>query len=182
MISGNAIHLRALEPADIDLMYEWENDTAIWPVSGTIAPFSRHTMEQFIKLAHHDIYTNKQLRLAIDKKNNYKLNGTTVGFIDLFEFDPAHMRAGVGILVGKLEERRKGHALEALNLLSKYAFSVLNLHQLYCHIHVNNEAIIKLFSAAGYKCSGELIDWTLNNGSWVNVYLMQKVNFNYNGM
>ncbi len=63
MIAGTNIALRALEPSDVDLMYVWENDLSIWPVSGTIAPFSRHTMEQFISTSHQDIYTNKQLTL-----------------------------------------------------------------------------------------------------------------------
>lgn len=176
MINGKNIFLRALEPTDINLMYEWENDTDIWPVSGTLTPFSRHTMEQFVKVAHQDIYTNKQLRLAIEIKPSNKTRGETIGYLDLFDFEPAHLRAGVGILVGKKENRRKGYALESLNLLSNYAFNVLHLHQLFCHVHVNNEPSIRLFSAAGYKCSGEMSDWTLSSGSWVNVYFMQKVN------
>ena len=147
MIQGKKILLRSLETADINLMYEWENDTSIWPVSGTLTPFSRYTMEQFVKLAHQDIYTSRQLRLAIDRKINDQ-NTETVGYIDLFDFEPAHMRAGVGILIAKKDFRRKGFALESLQLLSGYAFNILHLHQLYCHVHVNNEASIRLFSSA----------------------------------
>ncbi|HEX5002250.1 MAG TPA: GNAT family protein [Bacteroidia bacterium] len=176
MINGKKISLRALEPADIDLMYEWENDTTIWEVSGTLTPFARYTMEQFVKSANQDIFTTRQLRLAIDEKTTKKNNPVTIGYIDLYEFDPANMRAGVGILIGDKESRRKGFGLEALNLLSDYAFRILNLHQLFCHVHVNNEASIRLFSSAGFSLSGELQDWTLQNGNWVNVFLMQKVN------
>ena len=45
-IEGRTIRLRAVEPGDVDLMYEWENDCDIWPVSGTTEPFSRHQLEQ----------------------------------------------------------------------------------------------------------------------------------------
>ena len=38
-IEGRTIRLRAVEPGDVDLMYEWENDYDIWPVSGTTEPF-----------------------------------------------------------------------------------------------------------------------------------------------
>lgn len=176
MINGKNIALRALEPSDIDKMYAWENDTDIWPVSGTLTPFSRHTMEQFVKVAHQDIYTNRQLRMAIQTKASAGKHSETIGYLDLYDFEPAHLRAGVGILVADKKNRRKGYALESLNLLSSYAFKVLNLHQLFCHVHVNNEPSIRLFSAAGYKCNGEMADWTLSNGSWVNVYFMQKVN------
>jgi len=176
MINGKKITLRALEPADIDLMYEWENDTAIWEVSGTLTPFARYTMEQFIKSANQDIFTTRQLRLAIDDRTVKKNNLPTIGYIDLFEFDPANMRAGVGILIGDKDSRKKGFGLEALHLLTDYAFRILNLHQLFCHVHVNNEASIRLFSSAGFSLAGELQDWTLQNGTWVNVYLMQKIN------
>ena len=174
MLSGKKVTLRALEPSDIDLMYQWENDMSNWDVSGTLHPFSRFTMEQFVKSAHQDIYTTRQLRMAIDMTGDADGSGKTVGYIDLYEFDPAHLRAGVGILIGDTSARRKGLALESLNLLSTYAFNVLNLHQLFCHVHVNNEASIRLFSAAGYALAGELRDWTLRNGSWVNVFVMQK--------
>jgi diamine N-acetyltransferase len=175
MISGKKILLRALEPSDIGIMYDWENDPLNWPVSGTLTPFSRYTMEQFVNAANQDIFTNKQLRLAIDRKAEDRGAAETIGYIDLYDFDPAHLRAGVGILVGNKDHRRKGYALESLQMLSQYAYMTLRLHQLYCHIHVNNEPSIRLFSAAGFKCAGELVDWTLHNGSWVNVYFMQKM-------
>ncbi len=175
MISGKNILLRALEPDDIGIMYEWENDPLNWPVSGTLTPFSRYTMEQFVNASNQDIFTSKQLRLAIDTKTNQNGEPKTIGYIDLYDFDPAHLRAGVGILIGKKNQRGKGFGLESLHLLSKYAFGTLRLHQLYCHIQVNNEPSIRLFSAAGFKCTGELVDWTLHNGAWVNVYFMQKM-------
>ena len=42
MITGKTIYLRALEPTDIDLLYDWENDVALWDVAETFVPFSRH--------------------------------------------------------------------------------------------------------------------------------------------
>lgn len=178
MISGRFVTLRALEPSDIELMYNWENDTSIWDVSGTFTPFSRYTMEEFVKAAHQDIFSTRQLRLAIDLKPTETSAAKTIGYIDLYEFEPVHHRAGVGILIGDRESRKKGLGLESLQLLSRYAFSVLNLHQLFCHIHANNEASIRLFSAAGYALAGELRDWTLQSDNWVNVYVMQKLNSN----
>ena len=47
-IEGTICRLRALEPDDLDTMYRWENDTNIWRVSGTTAPFSRHSLMRLI--------------------------------------------------------------------------------------------------------------------------------------
>ena len=58
-LEGRTTRLRALEPGDIDLMYAWENDTAVWSVSGTLAPFSRHTLERFIQEQQFDIFQTR---------------------------------------------------------------------------------------------------------------------------
>ncbi|MFM7055051.1 MAG: GNAT family N-acetyltransferase [Bacteroidota bacterium] len=173
MIKGERINLRAVEPYDRDLMYAWENDTRNWHVSGTLSPFSKHTVDEFLKNAKEDIYTSRQLRLAIDL--NEHPQPRTIGYIDLFDFEPPHRRAGVGVLIGEQSDRGKGLATESLQLLCGYAKDVLNLHQLYCHIHQDNHSSIKLFTKAGFVPCGELKDWTFVSGQWKHVGVFQKL-------
>ena len=70
MISEN-IKLRALEPSDVQLLFEWENDLSIWHLSNTIAPFSKFDLEQYILNSDKDIYSSKQ----IDRKST-RLNSS----------------------------------------------------------------------------------------------------------
>ncbi len=176
MINGKNINLRAVEPHDLELLYKWENNTDIWPVSGTLTPFSKKVMKEFIDNAREDIYTAKQLRLAIDLNMIGDPENKTIGYIDLYDFDPPNRKAGVGILIGDEPSRRKGHGLEALNLLCHYAFSILQLHQLFCNIHANNEPSLRLFESAGFLCNAELKDWAFNDGKWTDVKVLQKIN------
>jgi len=67
-LKGDLIYLRALEPEDLDFIYEIENDEDIWQVSNTQTPYSRFLIRQYLENAHQDIYEAKQLRLAICKK------------------------------------------------------------------------------------------------------------------
>ena len=60
------IVLRALEPSDIDLLYQWENDKKIWQGSNTLVPFSRYILKQYIENSYKDIYEMKQQRFMID--------------------------------------------------------------------------------------------------------------------
>ncbi len=175
MIRGTRIRLRAIEPNDIDLMYHWENNVDIWPLSGTTQPFSKKTMIDFVENSHNDIYINKQLRLAIEKMNSDSQNGQTIGYIDLFDFDPTNRRAGVGILIADTDSRRQGFGLEAIELLCKYGADIIHLHQLFCNVHENNQASINLFKAAGFSKCGQLSDWSLQNGNWVNAIVMQRI-------
>lgn len=175
MIRGNSVLLRALEPSDVDLMMIYENDTEVWPVSGTLSPYSRYTLEQYYKNSIQDIYTAKQMRMAIEIITEIPERGSTIGFIDLFDFDPQQRRAGVGILIGDKTKREKGYATEAMQLLMRYSFDTLNLHQLYCHIENSNEASLRLFQRTGFRTCGVLRDWILYAGQWHDVTLMQLV-------
>lgn len=167
-LKGTSISLRALEPEDLNVLYRWENDTSCWLVSGTLVPFSKHVLTEYISNAHVDIFTSKQLRLVIEKEGK-----TPVGCVDLFDFDPKNKRAGVGILIGETSERQKGYASEALDLLIQYAFSILDLHQLYCHISEDNSTSLQLFTGKGFQETGKKLDWIYDNGKWVNVCIFQ---------
>ena len=90
-LEGKLIRLRAVEPDDVEPMYRWENDPAVWHVSGTLAPFSRHQLQRFVDEQQFDIYQTRQMRLIIEALET----GRPVGALDLFEFEPQHRRAGV---------------------------------------------------------------------------------------
>lgn len=175
-LENSRIKLRALEPSDIELLYLWENDTNLWHVSDTLSPFSRDVLQQYIKSAHKDIHEQKQLRLAIDVKDNDMYH--TVGLLDLFDIDFLHRRAGVGVLIYATEDRKKGYAANALQLLISYCFGLLGLHQLYCHVPQNNVASIRLFKSVGFEHTGTLKEWRKIPFGWQDVQLMQRLNKN----
>ncbi len=175
-LSGEHIKLRAIEPSDLDVLYEWENDPENWLVSNTTAPFSRHVLQKYIEHAHQDIYEARQLRLMIDRLDETREVCEIIGTIDLFDFDPLHRRAGVGILIARKKNRMKGLASEALSILIGYAFHNLHLHQLYCSVSEDNQSSMKLFKKFGFKEVGKKMDWIRRKNCWVGVFLLQKIN------
>lgn len=166
------IALRALESSDLDFLYQCENNVNNWIVSSTLVPFSKYILEQYLINSQYDIYTNKQLRLIIQTNKNK----TPIGAIDLFDFDPYHLRAGVGILIENTNQRQKGYATEALKLLINYAFKHLNLHQLYCNILEKNIHSIKLFTNQGFQIKGEKKEWIKTPNGWENQFFLQLIN------
>ena len=175
-LRGKNIVLRSLEPNDLELLYQWENNTENWFVSNTLAPYSRQAMKELIESSRNDIYQNKQLRLMIDFTPEDDHSEITVGAIDLFDFDPFHQRAGVGILIADKGYREKGIAYESIRILINYAFKTLHLHQLHCCIATNNEASLHLFKKAGFFVTGEKKEWLKDDGSWTGEYLLQLIN------
>lgn len=153
-IQSQHIYFRALEASDLDLLYNCENDISVWKVSNTQTPFSKHVLAQYLESAHQDIYTTKQLRLLIC----FKETNEAIGTIDLFEFDPAHSRVGVGILIFE-KFRKNGFAYEAIELLKKYAFEILLMNLLYCNISATNKESVALFEKCGFEKIGVKKQW-----------------------
>lgn len=170
-LQAKSIVLRALEPEDLDLLMQWENDPSLWHLSGTIAPYSRYQLKQYVAEGQANIYQAGQLRLMVENRADQQ----AVGTIDLFDFDAHNRRAGVGILIAKAENRQKGYAKAALDLLIPYAFETLDLHQLYCNILVDNQASIQLFEQAGFVQCGLKKDWIRRYGTYQDELLFQRL-------
>jgi len=171
VLQGNKVILRALEPEDLDLLYRWENDTETWNISETMSPLSRFILKKYLENSHRDIFETKQLRLMITLKESMK----SIGTIDLFDFDHFHRRAAVGILIAEHSQRKKGYALDALEILKKYCFEVLQLHQMYCSISVDNTSSTELFRKAGFVVTGTRKEWNRGVNSYTDEHFLQLI-------
>ena len=239
-LEGRRIRLRAVEPQDAEVLYAWENDPAVWAVSGTTEPFSREQIERFIdrQLQGGDLFRPGQLRLMIETReaeekastgasegacgetdgeaDREACNGAcgeageeprgkacneadeetgertceeadgetckreaapcrTIGTVDLFEYDPLHGRAGLGILIYDPRDRRLGYARDAVETLCEYARNRLRMHQLWCCIGEGNTASRMLFRELGFREVGTKRDWLWSPEGYQNEILLQKI-------
>ena len=165
----SGIHLRALEPSDLDFLFALENDERLWAVSNTLIPFAKHTLQEYITQAKEDVFSAKQQRFVISDAQN-----TALGVIDLYDFDPTHHRAGVGLVIN-IAHRGNGLGRIALDLIEVYAFDRLQLHQLYAGVGENNSMSLSLFRAAGYLQCGVKKDWNYINHSYHDEVVFQKI-------
>ncbi len=153
-IQSEHIYLRALESSDVNTLYTSENNTAVWKVSNTLAPYSKDVLELYLETAHQDIYATKQLRLMIC----LNITNEPIGTIDLFEFEPLHGRIGVGVLIFETY-RKKGYAFEAVELVKEYTRDTLLLNQLFCNISLSNNESVSLFEKCGFEKIGIKKQW-----------------------
>ena len=161
------VFLRAMEPEDLDLLYEIENDQSLWKVGVTNVPYSRYTLRDYIAHTTGDIYADRQMRLIIEDSEHQ-----TVGILDLINFEPQHQRAEVGIVI--LESfRHQGLATAALEYMKRYAREVVHLHQLYAYIQPENEESLRLFQRVGFENGAILKDWLYDSRGYHTVCFMQ---------
>lgn len=152
-LRGDKCRLRALEPADLQVVYIWENDPEVWRVSGTIAPISRERLQQFIAEQSYDLYATREMRLIIES------DGIAVGTLDVVDFDPHHRRCGIGVLIYDTSQRRRGYARSAITLFAEYARDTLGLRQIWASVAADNSASIALFEGCGFERCGYRKAW-----------------------
>jgi diamine N-acetyltransferase len=169
-LSNKKINLRALEPEDLEFLYTIENNESFWEISHTQTPFSNYILRQYLENAHLDIFEAKQLRLLIEEKSTKK----RIGMIDLFDFNPQHKRAGIGILIHP-HFQENGFASEALSVFINYAFTHLGLHQLYANITTDNSKSISLFTRHKFTNVGIKKDWILSDEKFKDETLFQLI-------
>lgn len=170
LLRDDLIQLRAIEPEDLDVLYRWENNADWWEVGDTLAPFSKYVLREYIAESHRDIYDLKQLRLIIEHRKDQK----AAGLMDLFNFDPHHSRAAMGMLIDPAYQHQ-GIGRRALKLTLEYGFFFLKLHQLYVHIPAQNTASLQLFLTNGFEIQGTLKDWLHTTEGYKDVLVLQRI-------
>lgn len=169
LLADEVLKLRAVEPEDIEQLYNWENDTSIWNSGCSIAPYSKKTIWEYIENYNPDIFKANQLRLMIALRDS----GDTIGTIDLYEFDYQNRRAGIGILIDS-KYRSKGYATRSLDIVSTYCGEFLGLHQLWATIGSDNPHSLNLFKKCGYITCGRLRSWLRIGKSYTDALILQK--------
>ena len=174
MLENEKIRLRAVEPEDLDRLYEWENNPRLWAIGNTRNPYSRFILKQYIADSDKDIYETKQLRLMMVSVET----GEAVGTVDLFDFDLHHSRIALGLFVDPAFQG-KGFAKASLLLVEEYVFNFLKINQLYCHISEKNTASRLMFEKEGYESNGILKNWIKTPDEFENIIVFQRFNKNY---
>lgn len=170
LLQRNGYRLRAPEPEDLECMFQFENTPSLWEVGNITGPYSRFALKNYIEKNINNLYMDKQLRLMIESPEKQ-----VTGIIDLFNFDPFHNRAEVGIVIAE-PFRKNGIGTLALDLLVEHSFKFLGIHQLYAFIDITNEASRQLFNKCGFKENGCLKDWMRIGKTYRDVVIMQLLN------
>lgn len=158
---GQHIFLRPLEPEDLQLLLQMENQPEDWLLSQQQVPWSVHLLENYLQQAAQDIYEAKQYRMVVALQTSKQ----AIGLLDFFDFDPKNKRVGIGIaLVPKFQQ--KGFGKDALQTALHFVFQEWMVHQVYANILTHNQASIYLFKSLGFTWVGTKKDWILHRHQW----------------
>lgn len=162
------VFLRAMEPEDLHLIYEVENDEGIWDMGVTNVPYSQYLLLDYISNATGDIYADKQVRLIVENEAH-----EAVGIADLMDFDPKHNRAELGIVIKK-PFRKQGYGRASIAKIAEYGKKVLHLHQIFSFVAENNISSVRMLQESGFQKSTVLKDWLFDGKEYHGAYFFQR--------
>ena len=152
-LKNETLRLRSLEESDLNLLYDWENDSNNWLYTSTLMPYSKHTLLEYIRNCQTDIFALETLKLVIELTDD-----TAVGTLDVFNIDHFNGRAELGVFVDS-KYRGHGYATVAYNLFKDYAFGYLGWVNLYSIVPITNSPMHAVMHRTGFISSGTLKKW-----------------------
>lgn len=156
------VYLRALEPEDYLITYEWRKDEEIQNLVGGHKYFvSKEKERQWVL---NTITDNSRMVLGICLKENNKLIGT----VNIQDIDWINRSARVPILIGDKRYWGSGYASEARILALKFAFEERGMHRVGAVILEHNIASIKQHERLGFVREGVLRDSVYKGGKFHN--------------
>ena len=175
-IVDNNFFLRALEPEDLNAVFEAENRREALLSGECRIPYSYAFLKQYIESSLKETFLSSgQLRLMVSRFSESGGSAREdVGIVDFFNYDAFCARAEIGILLYD-RSRSQGLSPKILDMALNYARNQLNLHQLYAEILANNAPSLHLFREAGFEPCGIKKDWFRAGGEWIDVHGFQKL-------
>lgn len=160
-IKGNIVTLRAIEIDDLDSLNRWSNSPELWKnLAGWHFPYSKLNTENWILNINNNNSTNQIF--AIDT-----IEHGLIGTASLKNIDWKNRNAFHGMMLGDVETRGKGYALDTVMALMRYAFEELGLNRLDgCMIAYNKRSISFYTKKCGWQVEGTRKNWFFKNGSY----------------
>ncbi|MFL5726468.1 MAG: GNAT family N-acetyltransferase [Chloroflexota bacterium] len=150
LVRGERVYLRAIEPADAELIQGWyaHADTARlmgeWPRS---LARRRLDAESAVKEAGRDWFAFVICLIADDQP---------VGRADVFEIDRLNGSAGFGMMIGEHRQRGQGLGTDAVNAILDFCFGQLRLERVWLVTDSVNERAQHMYRKAGIVEEGRL--------------------------
>lgn len=141
---GQLVRLRAFEPEDIPLVHAWMNDTEVQEHQGIWYPRSRAQVGRIFERDAEPGYAN--LSLAIVTVHD----GRLIGDVGLHGASPEDRSATLGITIGDKSLWDGGYGTDAMRVICRVGFRVMNLHRIELHVFGGNARARHVYQKLGF--------------------------------
>jgi [ribosomal protein S5]-alanine N-acetyltransferase len=163
VVCGSRIHLREVRLSDVnERYYRWMNDPEVNRYLETrFVPQSLESIGEFVR--HMTGKSDEPFFAICTNEGSEHIGNIKIGPINF-----RHRSADISLLIGEKSFWGKGYASEAISLVTKFGFEVINLNKLEAGCYEENEGSARAFEKCGYIREGLLRGHLLLNGRETN--------------
>jgi RimJ/RimL family protein N-acetyltransferase len=140
---GRLIRIRAREPEDEPLLYQWFNDPEVTEHLALRYPLSHRTEREFIEHVSDVGFANTNFAIET-------LDGRMIGGCSLENASPENRNAILGIAIGDRAFWDGGYGTDAMRVLCRFGFEIMNLHRIQLDVYGNNPRAIRVYEKVGF--------------------------------
>ncbi len=168
ILAGEKVRLIAVDAErDSKLFAGWRNNSEYLRLMD--ADVALHfSIEKMKKWMEENELSDEVAFFMIKRKEDDQI----IGEIGLSGFQGKHSNAFVGISIGDPENWGKGFGTEAMKVILRYGFSILNLHHISLTVFEYNPRGVRSYEKAGFKLEGVQRQFLHRDGRRWDMYRM----------
>jgi RimJ/RimL family protein N-acetyltransferase len=163
---GRLVGLRAFEPEDLPLVHRWMNDTEVQEHQGIWYPRSRAQVGHIIQRDAEAGYSNLSLAIAT------LADGRLIGDVGLHSASPEDRGATLGVTIGDKSLWDGGYGTDAMRVICRVGFKVMNLHRIELHVFGGNARARHVYRKLGFVEEAVSRDVLFKHGHYIDDVIM----------
>ena len=165
-LEGRLVRLRAREPEDEPLLYQWFNDPEVTQHLSLRYPLSHAQEKDFIEATARIGYNSASFGVETLAERHL------IGGLELGEVSPENRSAMLGIAIGDKEFWNGGYGTDALRVLCRFGFEMMNLHRIELEVYADNARAIHVYEKVGFQTEGTRRQAVFTFGRYQDVRVM----------
>ncbi|MBN1541035.1 GNAT family N-acetyltransferase [candidate division KSB1 bacterium] len=163
-LKGERVCLRPVEPDDAEMVYAGKNQHA----RDALFLYFPLTLDQIQIEQKHWIENRETLLFTICTCSN----GEAVGQTAFVRWDMVSRAAIFYLAIYHTNHWSKGYGSEAVRLMCRYGFEILNLNRIQLVVSSENAAAVRVYEKAGFRIEGTLRQAMYRNGRYIDFHVM----------
>ncbi len=163
---GRLVRLRAREPEDEPLLFQWFNDHEVTQHLTIRYPLSHAQEKEFIEGSSRMGYNNPSFGVETIAESRL------IGGVGFEQVSPENRSAILGIAIGDKTFWNGGYGTDTMRTLCRFGFEMMNLHRIELEVYAENERAVHVYKKVGFHLEGTRRQACFKFGRYQDVHVM----------
>jgi len=173
-LESDRLIFREVNPEDVEEIFKIYSDPEVAKYDWFTPINTKDDALSIINHYKNEFINKEEITWGVARKNDNKI----IGYCNLGSFDDASIRSEIGYGFNRYEWN-KGYATEAIKVLAKFGFEIMNFNRIEATVTLGNEASVKALKKSNFVQEGIFRERTVMKGKFVDDIVLAIVKKDY---